>query len=200
LARRFAEGIDGYLQYLALVQAQVQIDVPAYAAAFEALLDPGLRARMGAEAAAHARRTYDWAAVIPQYLDLARSLAEQRAAARSLRMVNPVQIDPFVLYQDYPTALLQPTDQVALVRPVTLDEITLHAKISGRDLYRRHAMPPLSLFQACQWLEKNGPTDVAGLAQGLGTSVPVAQIVVLMLAKSDMVRLPSPVVAEDPRR
>jgi alpha-maltose-1-phosphate synthase len=41
LARRFAEGIDGYLQYLALVQAQVQIDVPAYAAAFEALAGSG---------------------------------------------------------------------------------------------------------------------------------------------------------------
>ncbi|SMY08206.1 glycosyltransferase family 4 protein [Flavimaricola marinus] len=191
LARRFAEGVDGYLQYLALVQAQVQIEVPAYAAAFEALIrDPALRAKMGRQAAAHVRATLDWSAVIPQYLALAEDLAALRGAEPPKRSVNPLQIDPFTLYQDYPSTKIRPDDVVTLVRPVTPEEIALHSQISGRELYRRHAVPPLSLHQACQWLEANGPTDVTRLAQGLQTSVNQALIIVLILAKSDMVRLP----------
>lgn len=191
IARRFAEGIDGYLQYLALVQSQVQIDVPAYAAAFEALiLDAELRARLGRQAVAHVRRTLDWSAVIPQYLSLAEELGEARRAAVPTRMVNPVQIDPFTLYQDYPTTKIRPEDVVTLVRPVIADDIALHNKISGRELYRRHAVSSQALLLACHWLAENGPADVARLAQGLKTNVNHALIIVLILAKSDMVRLP----------
>lgn len=189
LAQRFANGQDGYLQHLALVQAQVQIDVPAYADALERLItDAELRARMGAQGQAHVRASLDWSVVIPQYLDLAAALAEQRRQAKPERRVNPMAIDPFTLYREYPSGHIRADDRVRLNGTPGKEDIELHDKLSARQLYHRHPVPLDQLHIACTMLGQHGEVSVAELAELMKMKVTRAMVIVMMLAKSDMVR------------
>jgi len=191
IARRFADGRDGYLQYLSLVQSQVQIDVPRYAEAFETLIrDPELKQRMGARASAHVAQCFDWKAVIPQYLALAEELRKVREEVPPEPGLNPMETDPFVAYRQYPTTTIRPDDLVTLVGRPDAASIDLHDRLSARQLFNRHAVPLEVVLRACDWLERNGPARVAELATGLNVSVNRSMIIVLILAKSDMVRLP----------
>jgi hypothetical protein len=192
IARRFADGRDGYLQYLTLVQAQVQIDVPHYAQAFEALImDADLRKRMGQQAADHVRRTLDWSAIIPRYLALANDLGKVRNEVPPMPGINPLETDPFTAYQKYPTSTVQAEDIVALVGRPDATMMDLLDRLSARQLYKRNAVPTDQLVQACNWLFENGAASIAQLATGLNVSVRRTTIMVLILAKSDMVRLSS---------
>ena len=192
IAARFADGRDGYLQYLTLVQSHIQIDVAAYADAFERLVqDADLRARMGRAAMAHARSTLDWSAVIPQYQALADDLAARRQAAGAQRPAgSPLQIDPFTLYAGYPSAVLRPDDVVTLNDPQGTDIHALMDRLSGRDLYHRHALRPEHLAALCDWLATHGPATVRQIAQSSDQPLTRVATAVLMLAKSDIVRLP----------
>lgn len=189
LAQRFANGQDGYLQHLALVQAQVQIDVPAYAEALERLVsNPDLRARMGARGQAHVRAHLDWSAVIPQYLDLAASLADRRRKAEPVRRPNPMAIDPFTLYRAYPSGSIRLDDRVRLNGMPGMEEIELHDRLSGRALYHRHPVPLDQLRSTCAMLGQHGELSVAELAELMKMKVTRTMVLLMMLAKSDMVR------------
>lgn len=196
LARRFAEGTDTYLRYLALVQQETAIDLPAYLNAFEALAgDPDLARRMGAAGRAHVLATFDWSAVVPQYLALAEDLAERRrgAEATSPRLgsgpLNPLEVDPFDLYAAYPTAALAPGD---LVTPgETLDAARLAEldTVNGRDLYRRKLMPDARLLRIQEAVPPGG-TSVSDLAARTGEDRVMVTAALLFLAKHGAVRLP----------
>jgi hypothetical protein len=184
--------LKGFLAHGGGADVRALVDGPKAGKAFEALVtDTDLRARMGRAAAAHVCATLDWSAVIPRYLDLAGELAELRRGAAMGGMVNPVALDPFDLYRDYPTVPIRVVDTIVPVRRVTSEEVALHGRISGRALYKRYPVPDALLVSACDWLMEHGPADVAGLAQALNIPLSRALIVVLMLAKSDMVRLPA---------
>jgi len=202
LARRFADGTDSYPQHLALVQAQVQVDVPAYRDAFVALLEPGLRARMGSAGIAHVRAQYDWAAVIPQYLDLARELEAAReagvATSPPLRrgVTNPMEVDPYLLYADYPTAPLLPDSRVEPGQPADVARLEAFDKVSGRALYKRWVMKPAEALTVHADVMQAGPTTPAEIAGRLGRRIEFVMSAVLLLAKADLLRLPG----VEPRR
>ena len=188
LAERFADGRDSYLQYLALVQAQVAIDVPAYAAALTRLAtNDALRARMGKAAQRRAAEVYDWQAVIPRYLDLADDLAARRRTAQPARLKNPTELDPFTLYRRYPSHTVGPTDIVSLNGTPDATTIDLHDRLSGRQLYGRHPVPAALLGQAVEQLG-SGPKSVEALAQRMSIPVNRALVIVMMLSKTDIVR------------
>jgi alpha-maltose-1-phosphate synthase len=196
LARRFADETDGYLHYLTLVQAHVQVDIPAYARALGALIQNAeSRRMMGAQALAHVRARFDWSAVVPQYVELARELAGRRAygVATSPQLasgpMSPLEVDPFDLYADYPTALLTPDTPLAPGQRVTAEGLALLDRISGRDLYKRKPYAPQAVGKAMQALAEGGLTP-AGLARKLGETVDFAMGLTLYLAKHDLVRLP----------
>jgi len=201
LARRFADGTDGYLQHLALVQGHVQVDVPAYARALGALArDPDLRARMGAMGRGRARASLDWAAIVPRYLDLAGALAERRAGAEASTPAlspgapNPLEIDPFALYADYPSAVIGPGTTLwpAPGPPPSPADLDAVDRISGRLLYRRRVVAPdLALRALARIAERPGIT-VADLARALGIDLPTAASAALALAKAGAIRLPEP--------
>jgi glycosyltransferase involved in cell wall biosynthesis len=192
LAQRFANGQDGYLQHLALVQAQVQIDIPAYADALVKLVENAeLRARMGARGQERVRTSLDWSAVIPQYLELADALAERRRAAMPIRQTNPMAIDPFTLYRQYPSGQIRAEDRIRLNGSPGKGEIELHDKLSARQLYHRHPVPLDQLKAVCNMLASKGEVSVAELAELMKMKVSRAMVIVMMLAKSDMVRFAS---------
>ncbi len=196
IAKRYAEEKDNYLQYLTLVQGQVQIDVRAYRAAFVALADDALRARMGAAGQAHVRANFDWGAVIPQYLDLARMLADVRRDAEPTTpplgrvAVNPMEIDPFALYADYPTEPLQPGTWVEPGRPADTEFIEIYDRFSGRGLYRRQLMSPRDVLSVHAEIVRTGGMTVSAIAEALDRRMDFVMSAVLYLAKADRVRLP----------
>jgi glycosyltransferase involved in cell wall biosynthesis len=196
IARRFAEGTDGYLQYLALVQGQVQVDIPAYRAALSALMDKGLRVRMGAAAAAHVRARLDWSAVIPQYMALARALEAARQGRQATTPMlkptapSPMEVDPFALYADYPTAAILPGTRVEPGRIGDAAAIAAYDRFSGRDLYRRRLMAVEDALQVQAEIVRRGGATVEEIARALGKRMDFVLTAVAYLAKADMVRLP----------
>ncbi len=199
LARRFGDGSDAYLHHLTLVQGHVQIDVPAYARALGALArDAALRARMGAAGRRHVRDQLDWARIIPRYLDLARDLAERRAAAEPttppLRpgSPNPLEIDTFDLYADYPSAILTASTPLRPGREAGADYVALTDHLSGRDLYRRRLVTTEVALRILAEVTARPGTTVADLARQLGMEPSAVASAALSLAKADAIRLPEP--------
>jgi glycosyltransferase involved in cell wall biosynthesis len=199
LARRFADGTDGYLQHLALVQAHVQIDVPAYARALGALArDPALRARMGAAGRAHVGLRLDWRAVIPRYLDLAAELAEARRGAEpttpalSAATPNPLEVDPFELYAGYASATLGPGTPLRPGPRSAPEDLERAHRVSGRDMVRRRPVPPDLAARVLAAVARRPGLTVADLARALGLDGAAVATAVLLLAKSDALRLPEP--------
>jgi glycosyltransferase involved in cell wall biosynthesis len=196
IARRFAEQTDGYMQYLTLVQGQVQIDVPAYRAALLRLMDGDLRATMGAAAAAHVRARFDWAAVIPQYLSLARDLAEARKGRVPTTpplhpgAVNPMEIDPFALYSDYPTVALRPDTRVTPGQAADAAAVEAYDHFSGRMLYKRRLMAAEDALAIYAEVVRAGETTPEAIARALGRKLDFVLTAVAYLAKADFLRLP----------
>ncbi|TNC74230.1 glycosyltransferase family 4 protein [Rubellimicrobium roseum] len=199
LARRFSDGTDAYLHHLTLVQAHVQIDVPAYARALGTLIrDPGLRARMGEAGRRHVAAHLDWSRIVPLYLDLARDLAERRRGATPTTpalapgLPNPLEIDPFELYADYPSAALDgatPIHPGPQGGPGFLD---INDRLSGRALYRRRVATPEMSLRVLRAVTKRPGLTVLDLARHLGLDPVTVASTVLVLAKADALRLPEP--------
>ena len=193
IGERMQDGRDGYLQYLVQVQSQVALDIPAYAEALGRLAsDAELRARMGAAARAHARRTYDWSAVTPRYMALADDLARARAAApgaaRAAVPGSHLELDPFSLYAGYPSGRIGPDTPVSLrlaPKPATW---ALLQEVSGRALYQRGQIPPERLADVCRALA-DGPASAAAIAGRLGIAPDLALTIVSSLLKFDLARL-----------
>ena len=198
IARRFADETDGYLPYLTLVQAHIQIDVPAYAQALGALVaDADLRARMGQAGMQHVRANLDWQAVIPQYLALAKELAQMRQGAQpsTPRLPSgpphPLEIDPFDQYADYPSGVLTPDTPIILRTMPTADMLVLRDRISGRALYRRAVVSHDHSLRAAALVGAAGSLTLRELATQLDMPLILTEALVLVLAKSDILGLPT---------
>lgn len=197
LARRFADETDGYMRYLTAVQAQVQVDVPAYAGALATLVaDDGMRRSMGQAAMRHARATLDWNAVVPQYLALTEELAAIRGRSPvstpplSATALNPVEIDPFDLYRDYPSATVGADTPVMPGRVTTAETLDVLGQMSGHKLYRRQPVAPDLLLAVMQAAGARPGLTIADLARDLGQGGPAIVAAVMLLAKWDVLRLP----------
>ncbi|HYC02728.1 MAG TPA: glycosyltransferase family 4 protein [Azospirillaceae bacterium] len=113
LMRRHELDIDTYDVYCGRTSQFVAIDVAACAAAFERLiLDPGLRASMGAAGRARALERYDWRVVIGQYQALwaeqerIRAAGAESAPRKPGRPGRPARPDPYRSFATYPTRTL----------------------------------------------------------------------------------------------
>jgi alpha-maltose-1-phosphate synthase len=182
------------------VQSHIQIDVRQYAQALAALVaDAGLRQRLGKGAIRHAKAHFDWQAVIPQYLALADDLAARRHGATASTPalpsgpISPLEVDPFDLYSKYPTAVVGGNTVVTLRQMPTAEQLALHDRISGRQLYRRSAFPPELGLRAAAILAHSGPLTMAVLAEKLQATGGQTVALVLTLAKSDIFILTDPV-------
>ena len=196
IAGRFADGTDSYLQYLSIVQQQTAIDIPAYVAAFTALVTDHDKARaMGQAGQAHVRQTLDWTAIMPQYHALSKELAAMRAGAEvttpALRQgaPNPIEVDPFALYASYPSA--NPTDktQVKFVRTIDAESLAALDQLNGRDLYARRILPDAQVLAIAQAIETAGQVQCGALATRLKQPLGHVTAAVLLLAKFDYVAL-----------
>lgn len=196
IAQRFADGTDDYLRYLSIVQQQTMIDIPAYAEAIGVLVkDEEKRQQMGAAGRAHVLARFDWAAVIPLYLDLTIELAAMRSGAipttpklpRSA--ISPIEVDPFTLYQHYPTSHPVEASIVTHKRVLDIDALTKLDKLNGRALYGRRIVPDGLVVSLSAIVAKRGVMTMAEIAQEAKIAVGVAMAILLFLAKFDFVSI-----------
>ena len=111
-----ADAISGYRDYVSKASAYVGIDIAQAAAAYAQLaLDPALRQRMGEQGRQRARTQYDWAGLVPRYMDLFSELGRLRQAAvtvtqgpHSIGARHPRRSDPYHSFSHYPSATLGP--------------------------------------------------------------------------------------------
>ena len=168
LAYRYLHGLGGYNAYFTAQSQFTAVDVEQAADALADLfINPDLRARMGDAAAARARETFDWKAVIPQYQALWTELARRRLAAPAQRPTsggdNPWGLDPFTMFAAYPSHTLSHTDAVQLRRDFSGAELAaMMAAPSVRGADDR--LPTLSETEALiAALSHDRPTAVGAL-------------------------------------
>jgi hypothetical protein len=158
-------------------------------------MDAGLRARMGAAAQAHVRARFDWAAVIPQYLRLAADLANQRRGQVPTTpplhagAPNPMEVDPFALYSDYPTETILPDTRVYPGRAADAGTIESYDRFSGRIFYKRRLMSAEDALAVHAEVMRAGVTTPAAIAARLTRSIEFTLSAVAFLAKGDFLRL-----------
>lgn len=130
LAYRYANGWITYDTYIAAASQVTSVDIDEAARAISVLVqDPDLRAKMAASGRQRAVMTFDWATVIKSYEALwgemnTRRLEEPPSAAMPRKVVNnPFRMDPFTLFDAYPTEYLTATTRVSLRPDVTWDQV-----------------------------------------------------------------------------
>ncbi|HEX8553345.1 MAG TPA: glycosyltransferase family 4 protein [Sphingomonas sp.] len=109
LAARHAGGADSYDMYIGRVSLGCAIDLDRLTERVVALADDaGLRRRLGEAGRARAVADYDWPVILDRYVALADELGTLRAAAPAVARRWPGRPDPFALFGDYPSAVVQP--------------------------------------------------------------------------------------------
>lgn len=153
ISLRYHMGADDYNAYLRNTSQAIAMDIGAAADAYYRLAeDANLRRQMAEAARLRARRVYDWAAIIPQYLALWQEQARIRAKATEFaplvpgRQPAPTRPDPFMLFADYPSHRLDPKQRVSLVPGANLDLLRQRAAIPGA-VSRGSLLPSLNGFQ-----------------------------------------------------
>jgi hypothetical protein len=104
---RYATSKMYYGTWLSLTARLTAVDIGVAAEAFRALAaDSSLRRRMGAAGQARVKGTFDWAAVIPQYLALWREQQAIRLAAPATGtpVPDPRYMDPNQAFATWPRA------------------------------------------------------------------------------------------------
>jgi starch synthase len=196
LARRFANGTDGYLQYLMMIEQQTVIDMRAYVAALSQLVtNAELRKRMGEAGARHVRNNLDWQAIIPQYQNLADELSAMRDGAKPTtpRMdgpaVNPIEIDPFALFAGYPTRSARGDMRVTHRKALTVQALNDLDAVNGRTLYKRRLLPDVQTLRIAEAVALAGNVAASQLAKTLKMSLAATIGTLLFLAKYDFLTI-----------
>ena len=169
-ADRYAAGLDSYDYYIGRVSQVTAVDVAATADAYARLAaDPALRRRMGEAGRARAVATFDWKAIIPQYLDVWRQLSDirrhavERAPRRPDRDGDPLRPDPLRMFESYPTRHLSPSTRLAraggLARAGIADALAaLHADPLNSTARGGTVSPATDLVLALDALDPPGRT------------------------------------------
>jgi hypothetical protein len=120
LAFRHACNVDNYDMYCGHTSQLVAVDIELVTQALAALIhDRSLREQMGNAARTRARQDFDWATIIPRYEELWSELNAMRQFHKNKQgdcgvQDRPGRLDPFILFQSYPTRTLQASDQLQL--------------------------------------------------------------------------------------
>ncbi|MBU1378761.1 MAG: glycosyltransferase family 4 protein [Alphaproteobacteria bacterium] len=156
-----------YDNYIGAVGQYTAVDMAKAEAAIVAMVsDAALRARMGAEAKAQARRVFDWSVIVPQYQALwAEQNGRRLAAGAAASENNPFAPDPFSLFAGYPTRHIGREAVVRLVPGMTwpLAQARLAGALASYSQFNRPTDAELQLV--LDHLTASGPATVAALRE-----------------------------------
>ena len=191
LAYAYAQRLVTYEAYAGSAALLTAIDIDEAATALTTLFgDADLRRRMGAAGRVRAREAFDWRVVIPQYQALWTELERRRrAAAPQPARENPYRMDPFRMFESYPSATLSGSDTVMLDRPMQVGQASgLMDRPSVRNSAAR--LPSSAEIETIVALLTTGPRSVGAiLAEISAERRPFVERGILWLAKFGIVRL-----------
>jgi len=170
LAMRHHMGVDSYESYMRGVSQCVAMDIDAAAGAFALLAgDAELRRRMGEAGRRRAREVYDWSSVIPKYLALweeqarLRNDAAEFAPPKADAPPAPSHPDPFELFADYPTLMIDAHSMATATPDASPEQIRKVARIPSA-VGRGSQLPTMPSFDAMIGRLMDGPARVEELA------------------------------------
>ncbi len=100
-----------------------------------------------------------------------------------------MEIDPFALYSDYPTAAIMPGTRHPPGRAADADAIEAYDRFSGRILYKRRLMSADDALAVHAEVLRAGVTTPADIATRLQRSIEFVLSAVAYLAKGDFLRM-----------
>lgn len=201
LAERHEDGADSYDRYIAAASQHTAVDVAEAAAVLTALFaDPERRRAMGRAAQAHARRDLDWAAVIPRYLELFAELERRRNGAASVERAprrrgdpaRPDRPDPFGIFREYPTVVLDPATRLVPAPGADAERLRrLHG--TPGTITNPATLPPLAQLEEILRAVPAEGIVVEALVKALGRGAQAAPDIrgVGWLLKFDLLRAPA---------
>lgn len=176
LALRHALQVDTYDMYCGHTCSMVSVDIEATAQAFVQLAQSAeLRQRMGQAGKERAQSVYDWSAIIAQYEDLWQQQTQLRLAAQSkapqaqLAQAWPARLDPFQAFAAYPSSVLKPTTQLALVdasADLAMARVNQYKGLAMVN-FAKWVLPSDSEIAAVLQLAESGPCTAQALVQGV---------------------------------
>ena len=176
LALRHALQVDTYDMYCGHTCSMVSVDIEATAQAFVQLAQSAeLRQRMGQAGKERAQSVYDWAVIIAQYEDLWQQQTQLRLAAQSkapqaqLAQAWPARLDPFQAFAAYPSSVLKPTTQLALVdasADLAMARVNQYKGLAMVN-FAKWVLPSDSEIAAVLQLAESGPCTAQALVQGV---------------------------------
>ncbi|MFM8919147.1 MAG: glycosyltransferase family 4 protein [Limnohabitans sp.] len=176
LALRHALQVDTYDMYCGHTCSMVSVDIEATAQAFVQLAQSAeLRQRMGQAGKERAQSVYDWSVIIAQYEDLWQQQTQLRLAAQSkapqaqLAQAWPARLDPFQAFAAYPSSVLKPTTQLALVdasADLAKARVNQYKSLAMVN-FAKWVLPSDSEIAAVLQLAESGPCTAQALVQGV---------------------------------
>lgn len=176
LALRHALQVDTYDMYCGHTCSMVSVDIEATAQAFVQLAESAeLRQRMGQAGKERAQSVYDWSVIIAQYEDLWQQQTQLRLAAQSkapqaqLAQAWPARLDPFQAFAAYPSSVLKPTTQLALVdasADLAMARVNQYKGLAMVN-FAKWVLPSDSEIAAVLQLAESGPCTAQALVQGV---------------------------------
>jgi len=169
LAYWYANDWMSYVDYVGAASQLVAIDFAESTAAISALVtNPEFRAKLGRQAQAHVRATFDWSQIVPQYQALWGELDARRRSRgpdTGASGANPFRPDPFRLFGGYPTHHLGDDWRLAPVPGVTPEtaRALLSAPITSYSPFRRPSLEEIDQLMA--WLADNPNASVSDAIQ-----------------------------------
>ncbi|MCA1774197.1 MAG: glycosyltransferase family 4 protein [Loktanella sp.] len=86
-----------------------------------------------------------------------------RAKAQPSAPLRPLCIDPFSLYQGYPSRALAQSDRIASLRPLDAASLSDLDRLSGRALYKRRVLPDPQTLALARQIAETGETTVGAV-------------------------------------
>ena len=202
-ATNHSQGVGSYDLYIGRAALMCAVDPRRLRAALRNLvLNKSLREKMGRAGARRAREVYDWRLIIKQYQQLWGELAQRRRAAWSGKAAqqyrgfprhrHPQFLDPFALFESYPTWQLHEDMHVSLIgAPDTLRRIYKLSVVSfaGTDF-----LPRLEVCHAIMADLGGRHTNRVGDILARATEETRQEMIraLMLLAKLEMVALHQP--------
>jgi len=166
LAYWYANGWLPYVNYVGAASQFVAIDFAESTAALSALVtNAEFRRKLGRQAQAHVRATFDWSQIVPQYQALWGELDARRRSrapdAVSAPGVNPYRPDPFRLFGGYPSRHLGDDWRLALAPGTTPADARalLSAPLTSYSAFNRPGLDEVE--QLVAWLAERPHATVS---------------------------------------
>lgn len=201
LAAAYEAGADPYGAYVGLVSQTVSLDIQVVVdRAAELVANPQLRCRLGEAARSRAASVFDWEVVYNQYEALWEELGKIRRSAsrsdehsvlRSAPRGAPGRMDPYRMFRDYPSSVIEPAAIVSLVPGATSDTFAERAK-HPLFAWARKTLPAQELANNVVEALSSRPESIAVLSERTGMGFASLALAISVLAKMGIVRLQAP--------